>query len=76
MTLSINHFGPFYLTYLLWDSLVKAPQARIINVSSGVHYRAPQNYLEDIECKNKSYSAWDQYSTSKIYNVLFARGLD
>jgi short-subunit dehydrogenase involved in D-alanine esterification of teichoic acids len=48
MTITINHFGPFYLTYLLWDSLVKAPEARIINVSSAVHYRAPENYLEDL----------------------------
>jgi NAD(P)-dependent dehydrogenase (short-subunit alcohol dehydrogenase family) len=34
MTLAINHFGPFYLTYLLWNTLCKAPEARIINVSS------------------------------------------
>jgi NAD(P)-dependent dehydrogenase (short-subunit alcohol dehydrogenase family) len=48
MTLTTNHFGPFYLTYLLWDWLVKAPEARIINVSSDAHYQAPSNYLEDI----------------------------
>jgi NAD(P)-dependent dehydrogenase (short-subunit alcohol dehydrogenase family) len=48
MTLTINHFGPFYLTYLLWDSLVKAPEVRIINVSSRAHYGAPENYLEDL----------------------------
>ncbi len=48
MTLAINHFGPFYLTYLLWDWLVKSTETRIINVSSGLHYQAPDNYLEDI----------------------------
>jgi short-subunit dehydrogenase involved in D-alanine esterification of teichoic acids len=48
MTITINHFGPFYLTYLLWDSLVNAPEARIINVSSKGHYSAPQKYLEDL----------------------------
>lgn len=40
MTLTANHFGPFYLTYLLWNSLLKAPETRIINVSSAGHYRA------------------------------------
>ena len=45
MTLAINHFGPFYLTYLLLDWLVKAPEARIINVSSLLHYYAPSDYL-------------------------------
>lgn len=76
MTLAINHFGPFYLTYLLWGSLCKAPEARIINVSSEIHYSAPNNYLTDIECANKSYSGMDQYSASKLYNVLFTRGLN
>lgn len=76
MTLAINHFGPFYLTYLLWDSLCKAAEARIINVSSEIHYRAPNDYLTDIECANKSYSSINQYSTSKLFNVLFTRGLN
>lgn len=76
MTLAINHFGPFYLTYLLWGSLCKAPEARIINVSSEIHYRAPDNYLNDIECANKSFSGMTQYSISKLFNVLFTRGLN
>jgi NAD(P)-dependent dehydrogenase (short-subunit alcohol dehydrogenase family) len=39
MTYIINHFGHFYLTYLLFDLLSKASEARIINVSSKLHFR-------------------------------------
>ena len=37
MTMAVNHFGPFYLTYLLFPLIKKAKEARIINVSSRVH---------------------------------------
>lgn len=40
MTYVTNHFGHFYLTYLLFDCLNKAKEARIINVSSKLHFRA------------------------------------
>lgn len=39
MTYMINHFGPFYLTFLLFSRLAKAKQARIINVASKAHFR-------------------------------------
>lgn len=58
MTLAVNHFGPFYLTYLLWGIIVKSSEARIINVSSMMHYQAPNNFLSDIECNNKNFSQW------------------
>lgn len=45
MTLTVNHFGPFYLTYLLWDSIKKSPESRVINVSSKIYKSAPKNYL-------------------------------
>ena len=48
MTLSVNHFGPFYLTYLLWGLVVKSAEGRVINVSSGAHYMPSDDYLEDL----------------------------
>lgn len=75
MTLATNHFGPFYLTYLLFPLIKSQPNARIINVSSALHYNAPNKTIEDIECKNKSFSSTDQYSISKFMNVLFTQQL-
>ena len=76
MTLTINHFGPFYLTYLLIDRVTKANQGRIINVSSALHNLARDNCLEDLGCDNKSFSSMQQYFDSKFFNVLFTVGLD
>ncbi len=56
MTLAVSYFGHFYLTYLLFDLLKKSEKARIINLGSDSHYRAPKNPLGDIECQKKSYS--------------------
>ena len=47
MTYAINHFGHFYLTYLLYPKLNKSTEARIINVSSVVHFSASSSLTED-----------------------------
>jgi retinol dehydrogenase 12 len=75
MTLTINHFGHFYLTYLLFEKIVKSPSARIINVSSMAHYSSPNNMLEDLDIKSSSFSSISQYNKSKFFNVLFTVGL-
>lgn len=74
MTYMINHFGHFYLTYLLFDLLNKASQARIINVSSMIHFRPSEPLTDDPECRN-GWSSFDSYGKSKLANVMFTVSL-
>ena len=71
---AVNHLAPFLLTHLLLDLIRKSPQGRIINVSSGIHYRG---YLDinDPEFRQKSYNSINAYTQSKIANILFTRSL-
>ena len=50
MTYTVNHFGPFYLTYSLFDLLKKSDEARIVNVSSMGHYTAEGSSMDDLAC--------------------------
>ena len=74
LTFATNHLGPFLLTQLLRDALV--PGARIINVSSRVHYRgrlelAPGGAdLAAITGGAGRYRSVAAYARSKLANVL------
>ena len=78
MTFALNHLGYFLLTQLLLDRLRAAPRARIVNVSSTAHRRAPLDF-EDLQCE-RSYRAQIAYGRSKLANLSFtyelARRLD
>ena len=67
LTFATNHLGPFLLTRLLLPAL--APEARIINVSSKVHYRGHLD-LDSIDNPRARYSSTAAYSRSKLANVL------
>lgn len=41
MQMAVNHLGHFYLTSLLWSSLRKSKELRIVNVSSILHKKNP-----------------------------------
>ena len=62
--------GPFLLTQLLLDSLLKSENARIINLSSSSHYRG-RIKIDDINFFNRSYNGLIAYEQSKLANVLF-----
>ena len=74
MTYMINHFGPFYLTYLLFDLLSQAKEARIINVASKIHFNAKESLVKDMDC-SKDWGSMDSYAKSKLANVMFAVSL-
>jgi retinol dehydrogenase 13 len=71
--MGVNHLGHFLLTNLLLDAIVRAPQGRIVNVSSGAHK------IGRIDLDNpyltKGYSVWGGYAQSKLANILFTREL-
>ncbi len=67
LTFATNHLGPFLLTRLLLPAL--APTARIINVSSKVHYRAHLD-LDSVDDPRARYRSIAAYSRSKLANVL------
>jgi NAD(P)-dependent dehydrogenase (short-subunit alcohol dehydrogenase family) len=49
MQIGVNHFGHFYLTYLLWDSLKSYGHPRIINVSSTAHKHKGKGFDIDFD---------------------------
>ena len=48
MTFMINTFGPFYLTYKLFDMLSLVNEARIINVASLAHTFTDKYLMNDL----------------------------
>jgi len=50
MQIGTNHFGHFYLTYLLWDKLKSSGNPRIVNVSALAHTSLNKNF--DLDFNN------------------------
>jgi len=70
-----NHVGTFLFTQLLLDRLKASGPARIVNVASTGHYRAPGIDWEAIRQPTKTRTAFDEYCVSKLANVLHAQEL-
>ncbi|MFM8762030.1 MAG: oxidoreductase [Solirubrobacterales bacterium] len=64
-----NHLGHFALTARLSDALYRAPEPRVVNVSSTAH-RSGRIDFQDIQSE-RSYSRWGAYGQSKLANLLF-----
>ena len=71
---AVNHLGPFLLTNLLLDLLVKSAPARVVNVASSEHYCATMD-LADLGFERGGWGMAKAYGRSKLGTVLFTRAL-
>ncbi len=69
ISFAVNHLAPFLLTNLLLDVLKASAPARIVNVSSTVHYDA-QIKFDNLQGERK-YNGVEAYKAAKLGNVLF-----
>lgn len=72
-TMAVNHLGPFLLTNLLVDMLIRSAPARIVTVSSEAQ-RAGRIHFDDLQLE-KDFSGFKAYTQSKLANILFTRQL-
>lgn len=77
-TFGVNHVGPFLLTKLLLDHLVRSSSAgarsRIVTVASRAHYGCKRFGYERVH-KPTRFSGVTEYQHSKLANVLFSAEL-
>jgi NAD(P)-dependent dehydrogenase (short-subunit alcohol dehydrogenase family) len=73
-TLAVNYLGPFLLTNLLLDLLVRSAPARVVNVASVEHYHATMD-LSDLGYERCGWNMRKAYARSKLGNVMFTRAL-
>jgi len=76
LTYATNHIGPFHLTNLLLPALQRAPQGRVVNVSSVAHLSAKGIDWPVLERRTSpKRSRFRDYAVTKLMNVLHAREL-
>ena len=75
LTFGTNHLGPYLFTRLLLPLLERAGEARVVNVSSEGHYRAPGIDWEAVRKPTRTTTAFPEYCVSKLANVLFSNEL-
>ena len=68
-----NHLGHFALTGLLLDKVRVAPGARVVTLSSLIHFTGRIDF-DDLQAE-RSYDPSRAYGQSKLANLLFAREL-
>jgi NAD(P)-dependent dehydrogenase (short-subunit alcohol dehydrogenase family) len=74
LTFATNHLGHFALTGLLLESLLAAPDSRIVTMSSQGHVDGVLNFA-DLQSE-QSYDPARAYHQSKLANLLFTYELD
>ncbi|KAK3085657.1 hypothetical protein FSP39_006774 [Pinctada imbricata] len=80
ITFQVNHLSHFYLTKLLWETLVQSQPARVIVLTSESH-RFTDLSLDNLSEEKLSptagkYSDLKMYNVSKLLNVLFSLHLE
>jgi retinol dehydrogenase 12 len=70
-----NHLGHYLFTRLLLDRIIESGPARIVNVSSASHYSAKGIDWEALQKPTRTVTAMNEYSVSKLSNVLFTKEL-
>jgi NAD(P)-dependent dehydrogenase (short-subunit alcohol dehydrogenase family) len=72
----VNHLGHFALTQLLLDRITASgPDARIVNVASEAHYGARGIDFAALRRPTATFTGSQEYSVSKLCNVLHAQEL-
>jgi NAD(P)-dependent dehydrogenase (short-subunit alcohol dehydrogenase family) len=71
LAFAINHLGHFLFTTELLPLLTAAPGSRVVNVSSGNHYRAKRLDLDTVRQPTDTFVGLRAYDRSKLCNVLF-----
>jgi NAD(P)-dependent dehydrogenase (short-subunit alcohol dehydrogenase family) len=74
-TFGINHLGPFLLTRLLTERLVRSAPARVVNVASTAHQAARHGLDFDDLQTTRHYRGMQAYGRSKLANILFTTEL-
>jgi NAD(P)-dependent dehydrogenase (short-subunit alcohol dehydrogenase family) len=75
ITWGTNHLGPFLFTRMLLPLLRKATGARVVNVASGMHFRAKGIDWDALRRPTRSITAIPEYAVSKLCNILFTKQL-
>jgi len=72
LQIGCNHLGHYALTGLLLECLTRAPQARVVTVSSKASHQGARIDFDNLD-GSKGYSRWRFYGQSKLANLHFAR---
>lgn len=75
LAFGVNHLGHFLLTTALLDRLKGSAPARVVNVSSVLHYAPRGIDFEALRRRGRGIAGLRQYGVSKLCNVLFTQEL-
>jgi retinol dehydrogenase 12 len=74
LAFGVNHLGHFAFTLPLLPALERA-RGRVVNVSSGNHYKAREIPWSRLRESTRSFTGLPEYGVSKLCNVLFTAEL-